>query len=41
MLTTKMVVSLWAGLLLMGAGVAVFIFGVLAAIAMLLDEERR
>ena len=41
MITTEMMVALWAGLLLMGAGVAVLIFGLAAAIAMLLDEERR
>lgn len=41
MITTQMMISLWAGILLMGAGVAVLIFGLIAAIAMLLDEERR
>jgi hypothetical protein len=30
-----------AGILLMGAGVAVLVFGVLAALYMLLDEERK
>ncbi len=41
MITTQMMIALWAGILFMGAGVAVLIFGLLAALCMLLDEERR
>lgn len=41
MITTQMMVAMWAGILLMGAGVAVLIFGLAAALAMLLDEERK
>ena len=39
---TQMTATLMiAGILLMGAGVAVLVFGVLAALCMLLDEERK